>query len=342
MQTGSGGEPTRAELIERNLPLVESVARRFQRRGEPLDDLVQVGTIGLIKAVDRFDPARGHRFATLAVPAIEGEIKHHLRDGASLVRKPRPLRELEARANAEQPRLQAKLGREPTIDELARALGAPRDEVALALERAPASDLREDDAPAAPAQHGGESRLLLDGRLERLSEREQRVLRMRYEDDFSQAEIARREGVSQATVSRLIRDALERLRESMQSGEPVAAEDGRSYSQPVAVTEAETTAQSERPAHSGRLLVRMPASLHDELANAAEREGVSLNALVTGALAGAVGWRDPSGELREFRAESPAERPQWLRRVLVANVIVVGLAAVAAIALLIAAWSGGF
>ena len=95
----------------------------------------------------------------------------------------------------------------------------------------------------------------------------------------------------------------------------------------MAVSEAETTAQSERPAHSGRLLVRMPASLHDELANAAEREGVSLNALVTGALAGAVGWRDPSGELREFRAESPAERPQWLRRVLVANVIVVGLAA---------------
>ena len=86
----------------------------------------------------------------------------------------------------------------------------------------------------------------------------------------------------------------------------------------------------------------MPASLHDELADAAEREGVSLNTLVTGALAGAVGWRDPNGELRAFHAEPPAERPQWLRRVLLANVIVVGLAAVAAIALLIAAWAGGF
>ena len=142
------------------------------------------------------------------------------------MRKPRPLRELEARANAEQPRLQAKLGREPTIDELARALGAPRDEVARALERAPASDLREDDAPAAPAQHGGESRLLLDGRARAAARARAAVLRMRYEEDFSQAEIARREGVSQATVSRLIRDALERLRESMQTGAPVAARAG--------------------------------------------------------------------------------------------------------------------
>jgi transcriptional regulator with XRE-family HTH domain len=164
---------------------------------------------------------------------------------------------------------------------------------------------------------------------------------MRYEEDLSQAEIARREGISQATVSRLIRDALERLRASMQADGRVAAEGERPYSPVVAVTEAEKSAQAEqRPAHSGRLLVRMPASLHDELANAAEREGVSLNTLVTGALAGAVGWRDPKGELHSFHAEPPAERPQWLRRVLVANVVVVGLAALAAIALLIAAWSG--
>ena len=347
MRSGSGGEPTRAELIERNLPLVESVARRFQRRGEPLDDLVQVGTIGLIKAVDRFDPARGTRFATVAVPAIEGEIKHHLRDGAPLVRKPQPLHELAVRARAEQTRMTAELGREPTIDELAGALGAPHDEVVLALDGGPAVAIADDDAKVPGAAHAGESRLLLDGGLDRLPERDRRVLRMRYEEDLSQAEIAKREGVSQATVSRQIAGALERLRRTLQTGEGVAEGEGESYSRPVAATgQAAEPAKPEaekQPSHSGRLLVRMPASLHDALADAAEREGVSLNSLVTGALAGSVGWRDPTGELRVPHADPVSEeRPPWLRRALIANVIVIGLAALAAIGLLIAAWAGGF
>ena len=148
-------------------------------------------------------------------------------------------------------------------------------------------------------------------------------------------DIAYHAGVSQATVSRLLQGALERLRSTLDGG--VAATGGGAYSRPVASAEQTQAAKpADAPAHSGRLLVRMPASLHDELARAAEREGVSLNTLVTGALAGAVGWRDGSGTESLLRHEpAAAARPAWLRWALLANVVVVAIAALVAIALLV-------
>jgi RNA polymerase sigma-B factor len=349
-----GGDENRAQLIESQLPLVRSIARRFAQRGEPLEDLVQVGTIGLIKAVDRYDPARGAKLSTVAAPAIEGEIRHHLRDGASVLRTPQRLQALAGRLEAERPRLTAELGREPSSDELAQAAGATREDAARALAVVAPAPLDEDDAPsAAPAAHEAESRLLVGEGLEALPERERRIVRLRFEQDLSQAEIARREGISQATVSRLLQGALDQLRRTLDGGAPgadgaaapatsggVAAPGGGAYS--PAVPSAETSPAGkpqDAPAHSGRLLVRMPATLHDELARAAEREGVSLNTLVTGALAGAVGWRDPNGTeglLHEHHAHGAA-RPAWLRWALWANVIVVALAAIVAIALLVSA-----
>ena len=203
-------------------------------------------------------------------------------------------------------------------------------------------DENDEDAPrTAAAAHEAESRLLLGDGLDALPERERRIVSLRYEQDLSQAEIARREGVSQATVSRLLQGALDQLRTTLDGD--VAATSGDAYSRPVQPAEkpaAEKPAAEkpeQRPAHSGRLLVRMPASLHDELAHAAEREGVSLNTLVTGALAGAVGWRDGSGTDELLRREpgEAAARPAWIRYALLANVIVVAVAAIVAIALLV-------
>jgi RNA polymerase sigma-B factor len=362
---GSRRDGARARLIEEHLPLVESVARRYRASGEPHEDLVQVGTIGLIKAIDRFDADRGHKLSTVAVPAIEGEIRHHLRDDVALVRTPRPVRELATKVRAKERQLAAGLGREPTMTELAEAVGASDDAVAeaIAADIAPSSLDQEAQASVAPGdpEEASEARLMLAPGWATLDERERRVVQLRYHEDLSQSEIARRMGISQATVSRLLRDVLERLRASLagEAPEEVAVGDPLSdqatasvaegaaapYSRSVATPETEPAEQ--RPTHSGKLMVRMPATLHAELARVAEREGVSLNTLVTGTLAGAVGWRDPKnpddlgwpGELDEGRQ---ARRPGWLRTALIANLVVVALAAVAAIALLIAAWSSGW
>ena len=350
------GDGPREHLIEEHLPLVESIARRYRASGEPHEDLVQVGTIGLIKAIDRFDADRGHKLSTVAVPAIEGEIRHHLRDGAPLVRMPRPVRELDTKLRAKEKQLAAQLGRDPTTTELAQAVGASDDAVAEAMaSRVKHASLDAQTPPSsapAGADEASEARLMLAPGWAKLGERERRVLELRYHEDLSQTDIARRMGISQATVSRLLRDALERLRGSIVEGAgsddapaPVADAGKASYSRRVAMPETETS--DPRPTHSGKLMVRMPASLHAELARVAEREGVSLNSLVTGALAGAVGWRDPSspGETLWRESEDAAEqgrRPTWLRTALIANLVVVALVAIAAIALLIAAWTSGW
>jgi RNA polymerase sigma-B factor len=346
----------RKRLIEQHLPLVESIARRYQASGEPHEDLVQVGTIGLIKAIDRFDAGRGHKLSTVAVPAIEGEIRHHLRDGAPLVRMPRPVRELDTKLRAKEKQLSARLGREPTMAELAEAVGASDDAVAEAMaSRGGHTSLdAESRSSAVPAdgEEASEARLMLAPGWAALGERERQVLELRYHEDLSQTDIAQRMGISQATVSRLLRDALDRLRASIGdepapdgSPEPVAEAGKASYSQRVAAQETETS--DPRPTHSGKLMVRMPASLHAELARVAEREGVSLNGLVTGALAGAVRWRDPRNPgdtpwAESEEADGEGRRPTWLRTALIANLVVVALAAIAAIALLIAAWTSGW
>jgi len=317
--------------------LVRSVARRYARGGEPVDDLVQVGAIGLIKAVDRFEPERGNELRTVAVPAIEGEIRHHLRDRAPLVRAPRPVRELAARVRRAQVELGAREGRLPTPAELAQEVGATEAEVVQALQsRAPAVPLEPEHALVAPDDLADERALLAAG-MSVLSARERRILELRYFEDRSQADIAREVGLSQAHVSRLIRRALERLRAA------VVEDEAEAYPRDqMAIREVEERAP-QQATHSGRLLVRMPQSLHAELARVAEREGVSLNALITGALASAVGWRDGAVDGLETTDDTPVQRrPQWTTIALAANLVVVVLAAAVAIVLLVIAVTHGW
>jgi RNA polymerase sigma-B factor len=317
--------------------LVRSVARRYARGGEPVDDLVQVGAIGLIKAVDRFEPERGNELRTVAVPAIEGEIRHHLRDRAPLIRAPRPVRELAARVRRAQVELGAREGRLPTPAELAQEVGATEDDVVQALQsHAPAVPLEPEHAPVAPDDLADERALLAAG-MSVLSARERRILELRYFEDRSQADIAKEVGLSQAHVSRLIRRALERLRAA------VVADEAEAYPRDqMAIREVEERAP-QQATHSGRLLVRMPQSLHAELARVAEREGVSLNALITGALASAVGWRDGAVDGLETTDETPVQRrPQWTTIALAANLVVVVLAAAVAIVLLVIAVTHGW
>ena len=166
--------------------LVRSVARRYARGGEPVDDLVQVGAIGLIKAVDRFEPARGRDLRAVAVPAIEGEIRHHLRDRTQLVRTPRPVVELAGRVRRAQVEIGAREGRLPTPAELAEAVGASEEQVAEALQsRAPVVELEPEHAPAAPDDLADE-RALLQAGMSVLSKRERRILELRYYEDRSQ------------------------------------------------------------------------------------------------------------------------------------------------------------
>jgi RNA polymerase sigma-B factor len=325
--------------------LVRSVARRYARGGEPVDDLVQVGAIGLIKAVDRFEPARGRDLRAVAVPAIEGEIRHHLRDRTQLVRTPRPVVELASRARRAQVEIGAREGRLPTPAEVAAVVGASEEQVVEALQsRAPVVELGPEHTPAAPEDFADE-RALLEAGMSVLSKREQRILQMRYYEDRSQVEIAREIGLSQAQVSRLIRRAIDRMRAA------VVEDGGEAYPrEEMATREVEEPQPQQQSTHSGRLLVRMPQSLHAELARVAENEGVSLNTLITGALASSVGWRDGSVDglavvdaaADDERPASAPQRPRWTSIALAANLVVVVLAAVVAIVLLIVALCHGW
>jgi RNA polymerase sigma-B factor len=321
-------------VIEEHLPLVQSVARRYAGSGEPVEDLVQAGAIGLIKAVDRFEPKRGLALSTLAVPAIEGEIRHHLRDRAPLVRAPRPVRELDARLRAAETELR-RAGRDtPTTDELAAAVGAPRQAVLEAL--AARSAVTPAQLPEVQDRHDNHddshARVILARGWPALHPRERRVLELRYFEDLTQAQIARELKLSQAHVSRLIEGALQRLRTEL--GVEVAGPETRAYSAPAMASEAPQG--EERYTHSGRILVRMPKSLHAELAEAAEREGVSLNSLITTALSRAVVARDGDDP---HRAPAPSGA-RWSSVALAANFAVVGLLVLVAIVLLVVALQG--
>lgn len=211
--------------MRRNLPLVKHLAARFATPGLDLEDLVQVGSIGLIKAVERFEPERGLRFSTYAVPVILGEIRRYLRDEAGTVKVTRGGQELARAARRERTRLAQELGREPTARELAAALGTEPAEVLAALEatRPPASVFQQMGDDEDPGQlldllsdEDGEiafRRALIANLLERLEPRLRRILLLRYFADRTQTEIAEEVGLSQGQVSRLERQALERLRE---------------------------------------------------------------------------------------------------------------------------------
>lgn len=232
------GDPERDKVRERlvslHMPLAEQVARRFGNRGEPHDDLVQVATIGLIKALDRYDPDRGSEFASFATPTIEGEIKQWFRDRGSIVRTPRRLQELRHAVRRATAELTHELGRPPNNSELASRTGASEDDVRAALESATAYRTVSLDVPAqrSPEADGGltfadrfgsedaaletvENRAALRPLLTRLTERERRIITMRFFDGMTQAQIATELGISQMHVSRLLTRSLARLREGM-------------------------------------------------------------------------------------------------------------------------------
>lgn len=220
----------RDELVTIHLPLVEHLARRFRDRGEPHDDLVQVGTIGLIKAVDRFDQDRGVEFSTYATPTIVGEIKRHFRDRGWSIRVPRRLQELRQHIGVATAELSQKSGRSPTVAELAAALELSEEEILEGLESAQAySTLSIDsagggDGDSEPtsltetlgsedeALEGVEYRESLKPLLAALTERERQIIMMRFFKNMTQAQIAQEVGVSQMHVSRLLTRALLELR----------------------------------------------------------------------------------------------------------------------------------
>ena len=236
-----GGDPTAREaLVERFLPLARQLARRYQRAGEPLDDLVQVASLGLLKAIDRFDPARETAFSSFAVPTILGELKRHFRDKGWSVRVPRDLQELAVRVDRVGEEIAREVGRAPTPAEIAERIGSTTEAVLEAREAAGAyravsldrpRDEEDDEAGIADAV-GAEDpgfRLAEDSatveRLMRvLTDREREVLRLRFEEDLTQSEIGVRVGVSQMHVSRLIRQSVARLREVAEAGGPSASE----------------------------------------------------------------------------------------------------------------------
>jgi RNA polymerase sigma-B factor len=224
-----GDHAARQQLIERYMSLVRSLARRYASRGEQLDDLIQIGAIGLIKAIDRFDLDRGVELTTYATPNIIGEIKRHFRDHGWAVRVPRGLQELSIKLMRVVEQLTGEFGRSPTIPELADATGASEEEVLEALESSRAytplslsvGPSGDDDDELDPLESIGteeheyeisEDRAVLEPGMRVLDAREREIIRLRFYEGLTQSQIAQQIGISQMHVSRLIRRALEKAR----------------------------------------------------------------------------------------------------------------------------------
>jgi RNA polymerase sigma-B factor len=220
----------RDELVTIHIPLAEHLARRFRDRGEPLDDLIQVATIGLIKAVDRFDSDRGVEFSTFATPTIVGEIKRHFRDRGWAIRVPRRLQDLRMQLSQATAELSQRTGRAPTVAELAAHIGVSQEQILEGIESSAAySTLSidaggdDDDAPTLVSTLGHEDpeiasfelREALRPLLQSLPERDRQIIAMRFGEGLTQTQIAQRIGVSQMHVSRLLARSLEQLREGL-------------------------------------------------------------------------------------------------------------------------------
>jgi RNA polymerase sigma-B factor len=360
--TSDGHDPAddaRKALVRSHLPLVRAMARRYGGRGEEFEDLVQVGALGLVKASGRFDPGRGVAFASFAAPAVEGEIRRHLRERGPGLRLPRETQRMTTELKRCQSELAAALGRSPTVAELAAALSADVAEVErlivadLARNPVAMSAVDADGEPLGDLESTDESeaRVLLAGGLRALDERERRIVFLRFHADMTERQIARTVGLSQAHVSRLLDGALAKLRTALTSPEetgesgdiaesavisPAAPVDAvpETPLEPPPPEAAEPGRRSRRPranGYSGRVLVRMPTELHERLAQAAEQEDVSLNRFVTQALA--------------TRVDSPERHvPQAARALRVAvatNLAIVVLAGIVAIILFVLAVQRG-
>jgi RNA polymerase sigma-B factor len=243
-----GDVRARQALIERHIGFVRRLAQRYAHRGETIDDLTQVGCVGLIKAIDRFDGEYKVTLATYAAPNVLGEIKRHFRDKGWAVRVPRDVQELNVRLGRVVDELTGKLGRSPSVEELAEATHSSTEQVVEALDSsrayntvslsAPGADDGDDDA-GDPLEHLGdddqgyelaEERQLLREGFKELEERERKILHMRFFLGMTQSEIADQVGISQMHVSRLIRQSIDRVREQLEDEpEPAAGERSRRW-----------------------------------------------------------------------------------------------------------------
>ena len=223
----------REELVERFMPLARRLAARYAGGAEPFDDLVQVASVGLVKAIDRFDPVRGTAFSTFAVPTILGELKRHFRDRGWSVHVPRDVQERILKVERALADLPSKLGHSPTVQEIAERIEATDEEVLEAMHAAQghhavsldaSSSLGDGDDPGPLKDRIGEEDLSFDtveyGEaigpvLEEISERDRKVLHLRFVEDMTQSEIAEQVGVSQMHVSRILRATIEKLRQQI-------------------------------------------------------------------------------------------------------------------------------
>ncbi|HEU5010416.1 MAG TPA: SigB/SigF/SigG family RNA polymerase sigma factor [Gaiellaceae bacterium] len=230
-----GDERAREQALVESMPLVRALASRYAGRGEPLEDLVQVGSIGLIKAVDRFDVDRGVDFASYAVPTIVGEIRRHFRDKAWAMHVPRRLKELSLRLSRTLDQLTTELGRSPTIAELAAAAGVEEEDAIDALDSMNAYSTRslhapfDDDSDDSLSEKLGDEELgyaevedgaIVDAGLDALDERERQIVELRFFHELTQSQIASEIGISQMHVSRLLRRALATMRGRIEEGMP--------------------------------------------------------------------------------------------------------------------------
>lgn len=219
----------RAALVERYLPLARSIARRYARGSEPLDDLMQVASVGLIKALDRFDPERGVAFSSFAVPTIAGELRRYFRDRTWAVRPPRDLQERALAVEKTTEELTNRLGRSPTVRQIGQALELPDEDVLEAMQALRAGTATSFSVPRGSDDDGGdrtledtlgaaedgfelaEHRVVYQQLARALTTRERRVVELRFNDDMTQEEIGAEIGVSQMQVSRILRQALAKL-----------------------------------------------------------------------------------------------------------------------------------
>jgi RNA polymerase sigma-B factor len=240
-----GTPAARAAAVDAFMPLVRSLARRYQRGEEPLDDLEQVASLGLLKAIDGFDLERGTAFASFAVPTIVGELRRHFRDKGWTIRVPRELQEMSLRVNKEQEAAATEMGRPPTPAELAARLDVPVERILEAREAAHAMRPVSLDRPGLPdgdtdgdtlidrfgtvdaGYRRAEDAATVDDLLKRLPERERTVVELRFNEDLTQSEIGERIGVSQMHVSRLLRRALTELSTMAADSERPVLERGR-------------------------------------------------------------------------------------------------------------------
>jgi len=215
-------------LVERCTPLVRSIARRYRHSGQDMEDLIQAGMVGLVKAIDRFDASTGHRFITFAVPNIQGEIRRHFRDRTWAVHVPRSVQELDAKIQSTSRDVLQSTGHEVTVDELAETLEVAPEQIKDAQAAGRAYNSMSLDQPTGEGQTLGdgrgrtdpgyarvEDRSVTDDALQALDDRERRIVSMRFRDGMLQREIAEEIGVSQMQVSRLLRQACDRMHDRM-------------------------------------------------------------------------------------------------------------------------------